>query len=88
MLKDALLHMRDEGLFRSGSTQLGALMHKSKSHIHWTDYSLVDDARKDRNRVAHDQLILKRGIVWEYVHAIETELVSWQILSTPIPLRH
>lgn len=87
VLEEVLTQLRDEGNFTSGS-QLGALMHASKSVIPWVDFNLVDKARQERNKVAHDQKILPRGDCWKYIDAIEAELLEWGILSAPIGFKH
>ncbi|MCB0027240.1 MAG: hypothetical protein KDE28_04995 [Anaerolineales bacterium] len=88
VLEKALKQMKIEGLISAKRDSLGALMSASRNHISWLDYPLVDQARGDRNLVAHEQQLIERGTCWCYLDAIEAELVAWQVLSGPIPFKH
>ncbi len=88
VLENVLKQLRDEGAFTERRNVLGKLMDASCSVIPWSNYNLVNDARKERNRIAHQQQIIERGKCWDYVDAIEAELVTWEILSVPIPFNH
>lgn len=63
-------------------------MYSSKSNIPWQDFDLIDTAREERNKVAHEQVILERGICWEFIDGIENELVSWKVVSNKLPFNH
>lgn len=88
VLEGVLKQLQDEGKFRRTRNLLGEIMAASKSAIQWLDYNKVDKAREDRNDIAHRQTIIERDKCWEYIDAIESELVGWQILSAPIPFKH
>jgi hypothetical protein len=88
VLEKTLKQLRDEKVFKEGRNCLKALMHSSKSIIPWQDFTLIDDARQERNKVAHDQEILERSECWRYIDGIENELVSWQVIPVKIPFNH
>lgn len=88
VLEGALKQMHIEGMFKADNTRVGTLMYASQKVISWRNFSLVDQARKDRNKIAHDQEIFGREKCWSYLDAIEAELVAWQVVSAPIPFRH
>ncbi|WP_096896065.1 hypothetical protein [Candidatus Scalindua japonica] len=88
VLETTLKQLRDESVFNESRNGLKALMHSSQIHIPWRNFDLVDKAREDRNRVAHDQEILERGECWNIIDGIENELVSWNVVSTKIPFNH
>ncbi len=88
VLEKVLNQMRSEGFFNAPNTNLGTLMYESKKNLTWINFSLVDQARNDRNELAHDQKIFNRGKCWNYIDAIETELISWKILTSAIPFKH
>jgi len=88
VLEGVLKQLQDEGKFKRTRNRLGEIMAASKSAIQWLDYDMIDKAREDRNGIAHRQTIIERKKCWEYIDAIESELVGWQILSTPIPFKH
>jgi hypothetical protein len=80
VVENALLQMRDEGKFKSKSSQLGALMDNSKNKIPWTDYQKIDEARNKRNEIAHQQKWIDLELCLSYLDAIEVELINWGIL--------
>jgi len=88
VLETTLKQLRDEKAFEEKNNGLKALMYSSKSSIPWQDFDLIENAREDRNKVAHDQVILERGKCWKYIDGIEDELVSWKIVSNKIPFNH
>ncbi len=63
-------------------------MYSSKTNLSWQDFDLIDKAREERNKVAHDQEILERGECWKFIDGIENELVSWNVVSNKIPFDH
>jgi hypothetical protein len=86
-LEKALSALRDEGHFTSSASTLGALFEDSKKHplkepLKWQDDALILEIVKKRNDLAHRGQILPRADCWRYIEAIETELVSWRIVSS------
>jgi len=88
VLERTLKQLRDEGMFQGKYNSLKKLMHSSKSMVPWQDFSLIDKAREDRNKVAHKQKILERSECWKYINGIENELVFWKVIGTPKPFNH
>jgi hypothetical protein len=88
VLETTLKQLRDENVFKEKNNGLRGLMYSSKSSVPWQDFGLIDNARENRNEVAHDQVILERDECWEYIDGIENELVSWKVVSNRIPFNH
>lgn len=88
VLETILKQLRDENIFKENKNGLKALMHSSKPSILWQNFGLIDKARDERNKVAHDQKILERGLCWKFIDGIENELVAWQVVSAKIPFNH
>lgn len=88
VLETTLKQLRDEKVFEEQKNGLKSLMHSSKSNLSWLDFDLIDKARDERNKVAHDQKILDRSECWIYIDGIESELVSWNVVSNKIPFDH
>ncbi len=80
VLEHALLQLRDQGVFSSSSSKLGALIVNSKNALPWQNFVLVDRGRERRNAIAHDRVFIERAECWEYLAAIEAELHAWKIL--------
>ena len=59
-------------------------MTASQSAMSWADFDTVDEGRKCRNALAHDQTIPPRADSWKYIDAIEAELIAWSILDGPV----
>lgn len=55
-------------------------MDKSKSALPWQDYALVEQAKVDRNRIAHDGVLFSKADCLKYVGAVEAELKAWGIV--------
>src|SRR3990167_3302645 len=77
VVEKALIQMRDEGSFSCGSSQLGELMKKSRGSINWIDFDGIDQARVNRNEVAHNHKWIDLHVCLEYLDKIELELVNW-----------
>ena len=88
VLERTLKQLRDENIFTEGRNGLKALMYSSRPNIPWQDFTLIDEAREERNKVAHDQEILEREECWRYIDGIENELVAWRVVTTKIPFNH
>ncbi len=88
VLETTLKQLRDEKAFEEKRNGLKALMDSSKTNISWQDFDLIDTARDERNKVAHEQKILERAKCWKYIDGIESELVSWNVVSNRIPFGH
>ncbi|MDH3689459.1 MAG: hypothetical protein OEU36_08265 [Gammaproteobacteria bacterium] len=88
VLETTLKQLGDEKVFRGKTNGLKALMYSSKTNIPWQDFDLIDKAREERNKVAHDQEILERGECWRFIDGIENELLSWKVISNKIPFNH
>jgi len=84
VLEDALKQCRDEELFVSKGSELRRLMEASKSVVAWADYATIDSGRDKRNAVAHKRQFLPRAECWQYIDAIEKELIAWAILPGPV----
>ncbi|MFQ5874386.1 MAG: hypothetical protein ACE5JL_11375 [Dehalococcoidia bacterium] len=85
VLHDTLIQLHEEKFFTVTKKDrlLGTLMYASQNVLPWVHFALVDKGREQRNNVAHEDLVLPRGEIWEYIDAIERELVSWQIIPDP-----
>ena len=81
VLKEVLEQLRSENKFNCSDKRLGPLMAASKKVLPWVNYAKVDRGRKQRNKVAHDDLVLPRSETWEYTDAIEKDLMSWHIIE-------
>lgn len=80
VLQDTLTQLRAESAFTSGGNQLGRLMEGSETALPWVDFTKVDEGRVRRNNLAHEMQVLPRGDCWEYIDAIENELLAWGVL--------
>ena len=80
VLEHALLQLRDEGVFSSSKSNLGALMDAGKKALPWQNFVLVDRGRETRNDIAHKRAFIEREECWKYLAAIEAELLAWKIL--------
>ena len=81
VVENTLSQLRDEGTFNSESSQLGALMEKSKNKIPWINYSLIEEAKLKRNEIAHQQKWIDLKLCLSYLDAIEVELINWGVLK-------
>lgn len=81
VLNDVLEQLRDEGEFKCNGRTLGKLAHASKDKLPWADFNLVKELIDHRNSLAHKGQILPRGDCWEYIDAIEEQLLGWNILD-------
>lgn len=88
VFETTLKQLRDERIFNEHRNGLKALMYSSQQYIPWQDFDLIDEAREDRNKVAHDQEILERGECWRFIDGIENELVAWNVVSIKTPFNH
>lgn len=88
VLETTLKQLRDEKAFEEKRNGLKALMYSSKTNLSWQDFDLIDTARDERNKVAHEQKILERAECWKYIDGIESELVLWSVVSSRIPFGH
>jgi hypothetical protein len=86
--EDVLKALRDQGVFSSKTSGLGDMMHSSRTALPWQSFDLVNNAREIRNRIAHDQQVIKRGDIWCYIDALENELLAWGIVSAPPQFKH
>ena len=80
VFRDVLSQLHKEKCFTSKNDKLYHLMQGSKSAIPWVDFDRVDKGRDQRDKIAHEDLVLPRGETWEYIDAIEKELVNWHII--------
>ncbi|MCH5374334.1 MAG: hypothetical protein JJ992_10170 [Planctomycetes bacterium] len=80
VLNDALLQLRDEGVYACRSIFLGALHNASKSAIPWNDWPLVGELIDRRNELAHKAVVISRKDCFRYIEAIENELRAWKIV--------
>jgi hypothetical protein len=80
VLNDALLALRDQGVFTCRSFFLGALHKESKSVIPRVDWALIHEVIDKRNDLAHKSIVVPIDDCLRYVDAIECELEAWGIL--------
>ena len=88
VLEQALQQLEKENVFSTKKTGLATLMRASKKALSWKDFGIVDRARERRNELAHHQKIMPRGECWDYIDAIERELLGWKIIPAGIPFKH
>ncbi len=81
VLEDTLKQLAKEGVLNSRNHGLKRLMKSSKRVLPWVDYRQVNKGRKDRNKIAHMREFFPRGKCWEYINAIEKELIAWKVLD-------
>lgn len=81
VLEKVLLELRDQGKFGCQRSQLQELMRVSASVLPWHNYTLVDQGRISRNKIAHEQAVIERSEIWRFIDAIEMELKAWSIVS-------
>ena len=80
VLNEALLQVRDEGVFACKSFFLGSLVKAAERHLKWVDYRAVVEVADKRNQLAHEGALLPRGDCWRYLSVVESELRGWSIL--------
>ncbi len=80
VLNEALLQVRDEGVFQCKARTLGALVKAAEHNLTWADYTAVKEMVKKRNELAHKGVLCSRKDCWRYISVIETELRGWSIL--------
>lgn len=85
VLEQVLLQLRDEGHYKSKDSRLKPLMKNSRGALPWQDFDLIDRAREDRNRSAHERVFLPHAVSRDYIAGIEQELVAWGVLPTATP---
>lgn len=81
VLNDALLQLRDEGVFKCRAVFLGPLLEASADHLPWQDFALIRQGVASRNDVAHRGVIMPVSECRDYVEAIEKELVAWCVVA-------
>lgn len=81
VLNDALKQLEREGRFNCNSIFLGALLSASKDKLPWKDFTVIEEAVKRRNGIAHHGEIVPREDCWRFTDAIKDELVSFRILQ-------
>jgi hypothetical protein len=80
VLEQTLRQLAAEDKFASATQGLESLMRASRDVLRWQDYATVDEGRKWRNAVAHEQQLLDRSQCWRYIDALNVELTAWGIL--------
>lgn len=81
VLEHVLQQLQSEGQFSCKSISVSKLMIASQNSLPWVDYSLVDEARKRRNDIAHRQQWIEIDDCKKYLDAIENELRAWNIFA-------
>ena len=81
VLNEALLQVRDEGVFQCKTRTLGNLVEAAQHQISWVNYSAVTKMVEKRNDLAHRAALLPRVDCWGYLDVIEAELRSWYIIE-------
>jgi hypothetical protein len=56
-LQQILGSIKEQGIFKSKSSNLMCLMKNSKEILPWQDFPTVDEGREKRNDIAHEQNI-------------------------------
>jgi hypothetical protein len=82
VLEDSLRELNQQGVFQADNLRLATLMHSSRVSLPWLKFDLVDKGRERRNAVAHQRAYVESPECWEYVDAIEDELVAWGVLAS------
>ena len=85
-LDAALGQFINEGLFPClicRCFKLGEKMWSSKNTtaIKWLNYSLVDQGRKARNGLAHENTLVAKNDCLRYIEAVGAELKGWGLIS-------
>jgi hypothetical protein len=81
----ALRSLYKEKVFAAEATAgVKGLMLASRASLPWVNFSLVDQAREERQQAAHGVKIVPREDSLRYVDAMEAELVAWGVLDGPI----
>ena len=83
VLEDCLRIIQDEQQIATTGPSLQKLLKACKSRLPWKDFAAVEAGHALRNRIAHDQHIAPRAESWQYVDAIEAELLGWHVLDAP-----
>lgn len=79
-LEEVLGQLVQEGHFCGQSLKLAGLMDASQAVVPWQNYPLVNDGRRQRNKLAHEGLFVPRDRALQLIEAIEFELKAWQVL--------
>lgn len=69
------------GAFQAPNEKLQVLMSKSQSCLAWKNYNLVDEGRDKRNKLVHQRLQMETAKAQEYINAIKTELIFWNVIN-------
>jgi hypothetical protein len=80
VLDQVLDELVAQGSFACTRWELGAKMLASKGPIVWTNYSLVDEGKMARNKLAHEAKLVSKADALRFIRAIEDELRAWRIL--------
>ena len=80
VLNDVLEQLSFEGRFVCKSRFLGALIESSEKVLPWQDIVAIKAGVKDRNEIAHKGSLLTRGVCWQHIEAIKTELHAWGVI--------
>ncbi len=81
VIEHVLQQLSAEGHFACRSKFVGSLMAASRHSLPWVNFTLVDEAREQRNKIAHQQQWISIEDCERYLNAIENELRAWGILS-------
>jgi hypothetical protein len=81
VVEDALLELRDQGVFACQKSNLKELMERSKTGLTWLDFAVADEGRERRNDVAHRRMRFPPAQCKRYIESVEAELKGWGILT-------
>lgn len=81
ILEKALAQFREEKVFKSNTFSLNNLMEASTKNLSWRNYRLIDDVRRKRNAIAHENVRFSEEDCFDMILAIREELVGWSILE-------
>jgi hypothetical protein len=79
-LDQVLSELIAQGEFSCKSWMLGPKMEASCASLPWQDYAIIDQAKDERNRLAHEGILLGKADCLRYIKAIEYELKSLSII--------
>jgi len=88
VLEDCLRIIQDEQQIPTTGPSLQKLLKACKPKIPWKNFGVIEAGHAQRNRIAHEQHIAPRAESWQYVDAIEAELLGWRVLDAPLQVEY
>jgi hypothetical protein len=81
VLKQVLLHAKEEGRFKSSRNQLADLLESAKKSIPWLDWEGLSASVQARNEVAHRGKLFGDVKCLQDIARIEAQLMAWGIID-------